>query len=101
MERFSKPKMFILRNLQCIRIHVKSTPSKDASWPENVENVGGDVAQLVAHQTSVPLTQVGFPDAARAFSNTVNFQCRVLLQCPYTPCVQLHALTPVRRLKSL
>ena len=37
----------------------------------------GDVAQLVEHQTGMPLTQVRFPDAARVFSARVNFQCRL------------------------
>ena len=85
----------------------------------------GDVAQLVEHRTGTPMTQVGFPAAARDWSPRVNFWCRLSFDaCLFVrwcfepsqhlgitsglsltvsvhPCVQSHALTSVRTLKFL
>ena len=43
---------------------------------------GGDVAQLVEHQTSMRLMQVRFPSLARDFSPRVNFQRRLSHSVP-------------------
>ena len=47
---------------------------------------GGDVTQLVEHQTSLLPTQVRFPSAARDFSPRVNFQCRLSHGVRTSPC---------------
>ena len=58
---------------------------------EDERKYGGDVAELVEHPTVTPLTQVQFPSAARDFSPTVNFQCRLSYVCPYIPmCNRMH-----------
>ena len=63
--------------------------------------VGGDVAQLIVHWTSLPPAQVRFPCAARDFSLRVKFQCRLTyrvhtLLCAVA-CIYLcaHARDPV------
>ena len=38
---------------------------------------GGDVAQLVERRTGTPLRQVRFTGAAKDFSDSVNFRCRL------------------------
>ena len=38
---------------------------------------GGDVAQLVERRIGTPLRQVRFPGAARNFSPSANFRCRL------------------------
>ena len=58
--------------------------------PHPPYNLGGNVAQLVEHRTSTPLTQVRFPGAARDFSP--NFQCGLSYVCPYAPvCNRMHS----------
>ena len=59
--------------------------------------LGGNVAQL-ERWTDTPLKQDGFTDAARDFS-PCQLSVQTLLWCPYSPRVQLHALTSVRTLK--
>ena len=59
---------------------------------------GGNVAQLVERRTVTPLRQVRFHGAARDFSPSQLF-VQTLLRCPYSPRVQSHALTSVRKLK--
>ena len=57
---------------------------------ESIVNLGGGVAQLVEHQTGMPLIKVRFPSMARHFSPRVSFQCRLWL-CPYSPmCSRMH-----------
>ena len=45
-----------------------------------------NVAQLVQHQTGMPLTQVRFPCALRDCSPRVNFQCRLSYGVRTPPC---------------
>ena len=52
---------------------------------DDVTMNNGDVAQLVERRTGTPLTQVRFPGAARDFSPSVNFQCRLSYVCPCSP----------------
>ena len=47
---------------------------------------GGDVAQMVEHQTSTLPMQVRFPSAARDLSPGVNFQCRLSYGVCTPPC---------------
>ena len=47
---------------------------------------GGGVAQWVEHRTGTPPTQVRFPDAARNFSPSANFQCRLTYGVRTPPC---------------
>ena len=60
---------------------VKNT---SVGWYKYVQ--GGDVAQLVEHQTGMLPTQVRFPGAARDFSPKVNFQCRLSYGVRTPPC---------------
>ena len=67
-------------------LHRKLTPEKKKKYPtascrewgwgwgETEVEEGRDVAQLVEHRTSTPLTQVRFIGAAGDFSLRVNFQ---------------------------
>ena len=64
----------------------------------NTQQRGGDVAQLVEHRTSTPLTQVQFPSVARDFSPKANFS-EDSLTVSVHPHVQSHAFTSVRTLK--
>ena len=52
----------------------------------NISLQSGDVAQLAEHQTGTLPTQVRFPGAARDFSPTVNFQCRLSYDVRTPPC---------------
>ena len=62
---------------------------------------GWDVAQLVEHQTFMPLMQVQFPGAARDFfSQESTFSADSLLVSLH-PRVKSHALTSVHTLKIL
>ena len=61
--------------------------------------VGWGVAQLVELWTGVQLMQVQFPSAARDFSPTVSFQCR-LSYGAHTP-LRAIVLTFMRTLKTL
>ena len=45
-----------------------------------------NVAELVERRTDTPPTQVRFPDTARDFSPTVNFQCRLSYVVRALPC---------------
>ena len=62
---------------------------------------GAGTAQLVEHppeKSGAKLMQVRIFGAARDFSLSIHFQCR-LLQCLYSPRVQSHASASVRTLK--
>ena len=48
--------------------------------------LSGDVAQLVEHRTGTSLTQIRFPGAARDFSPSVKFQCRLSYSVRTPPC---------------
>ena len=65
---------------------------------------GAGMAQWVERRTEKPvatLIQVRVPGAARDFSPSVSFQCRLSLRCPYSPRVQSRASTSERTLKIL
>ena len=68
-------------------VKIKMRTKKNKKTTKN----GGDVAQLVEHQTGTLLMQVRFPGAARYFFPRVHFQCRLSYVCPYTPvCNRIH-----------
>ena len=54
----------------------KEKREEDEALYEDEET--GGVAQLVERRTGTAPTQVRFPDAARDFSPSVNFQCRLI-----------------------
>ena len=64
-----------------------------------------NVAQLVEHPTGMPLRQLPFLVAARDFSPTVNFQCRLFYSLRTPPCatacvnICVHIKDPVVHVK--
>ena len=71
----------------------------DTGEDNKVKMWGGDVVQLVEHRTGMLPTQVRFSGAARDFSPSVSFQCRLSYDVRTPPCVQSHAFTTVPMLK--
>ena len=73
--------------------HVLETPERcrqyrwklQSTYRKCLKMTGGDIAHLVEHRTSTPLTQVRFPGTARDFSPRDNVQCRLSYGVQPTP----------------